>query len=150
MRLETLPPPTLDQFLHPSYPRPVRRHLRRQISPPLIRCPHIAQHDIQHTLVGPTRLPQLGRRNNHSLLINLGRHRHRSRRHPSHIRVVRAIGRETYQLLFSTDPRVNRRDQRNIRQMRPTQKRIVHPDHIAHLKTLEHPYRGHHRVRHRP
>ena len=91
-------------------------------------------------------LDNLHRRETKTLLVNLGRERHRAGRHPADIRVMRAIRRECERPLLVTEE--NRRDQRQIGQMSAARERIIERGDVAGKK-FEALDRGAHRKRRR-
>src|SRR5579875_4156116 len=73
-------------------------NLRVYIPLALLRRAHVAIEEAQNILIELAAAHELHRRNNHALLIQLTRHRHRARRHPADIGMMRAAGDESEQL----------------------------------------------------
>ena len=71
-----------------------RRELRHQVALPLLRSPHVRQHQIQQIAVEGARPLNLYRGNAQTLLINLAGHGHGARTHAADIGMMRAIGQE--------------------------------------------------------
>ena len=102
--------------------------LGAQIAATLDRRAHVRKDEVEHRVLLDRTAGNTNRRDDDSLLNELGRAaRHASRRHPTHIGMVRAHRGEATQ--GATD--VDRLDESEIGQMRPAPIRIVENEHIA-------------------
>ena len=116
-----------------TFPDAMRRHLRFQVADAFSRIATVG-HDQRHgALVHPAAQPQLQRRNDDAFLVQLRAQRRRPGRHAADIGVMRSAGHKIAQFATGED----RRNHRDIGQMRPAVIRIVEHDHIAGVKILK-------------
>ena len=133
----------------PPLPQALCGDLRVEVAAPLVRCAHVAQDQI-HRLFDEFAVPiETDRRNHEAFLDQLASNRHRPRRHPADVRLMRATGDITNRcVVLASAVREDRRDHRHVGQMGAAEERIVEDRQIAGPPRLE-PLDGAHRFRHR-
>ena len=112
----------LDQLLETPLCEPVRRDLRAQVAPALVRVAHVREQEREHLLAEPDG------RHDHPLLVELARlGRQAGGLHPADVRVVRARDGEAAR---------HARDDRDVRQVRAARVRVVEDVELPRLRIL--------------
>ena len=115
------------QLLHPALGEPVHGELRAQVAAALVAGARVGGDQVDQ-LAG-----QAHRREDQALLVQLGRvGRHRRRDHPADVGVVGARRGPAEPLAFDVD----RRDERDVRQVRAAEERVVEHPHVAGLDVV--------------
>ena len=128
----------LDQLGEPPAGDPVGSDLRLQVGPAGLGRAHVGEDQAQHLV------PQPDGRDDQALLPDRRRPgRHRARHESADVRMVRA-GAGVADDLFADR---KRRDERDVRQVRPTRERVVEDEDVARLRVARD--HGGDRFRHR-
>ena len=139
-RGKTVRPVAIGELRHPARADRARRDLRVEVAHERLRHPHVEAEEIDEGAVDLAPVAELEGRDADPFLEDLGRVRgHGAGRHAPHVLVVGHRGAQGNR----PSARKNRHDEGNVREVRPTEVRVVHDvdvalAHLRHRKLSEH------------